>query len=515
MKKKLQHIALVAAAGTLCLMLSGCGERIHEQQTEAQTQAKTEKETVTEAVTEAVTEKETQAQKLVKSVDYTSKDGTIRITLPDNTWKVTQDADELRVFKSENAAIINIAHASTPTQMQNLTVSDTEDELKATLTEQYTEAGAYSIESFVNENFNGISTPRYVVKYNSSARMWAFAVTYGLVGTDQAYVITGTVTDDNKALLETVEKSVKSFKVLGDETFRSITDEISTSDDKAKTQKTSETQVSTSTTADAELKSLTDYGTTAELVARDIVNVRLQPGTDADIITTLNQNDKVSVIGETSNWFKVSVLGNVGYIRKDFLVYGTTAQSETTAQSTTSAASSAELATATNYGSATTLYAASGDINVRTAPGTDAGVSGTLAAGNAVSVVGETDNWFIVSVNGSTGYVSKQFLVNSQPSTSTDQNNSGTTGGQTNAGQTTTDQTTTSSPSAVSGTVSSASVDSITISGDDGKTYTVYYGDASLAANDGLYSGVYVSVALDPNQAAGDGTLYATNVTAY
>ena len=70
-------------------------------------------------------------------------------------------------------------------------------------------------------------------------------------------------------------------------------------------------------------------------------------------------------------------------------------------------------------------------------------------------------------------------------------------------------------PSYVSGTVVGTTVDTLTVQGDDGKTYVIYYGDADTASQDGLYSGVYVEVSCDTGQAASDGTLYATWVQGY
>lgn len=51
----------------------------------------------------------------------------MQITLPDSTWKVTQDADEMRVFSSGSAAMINIVHAADDTQMKNVSVYESED----------------------------------------------------------------------------------------------------------------------------------------------------------------------------------------------------------------------------------------------------------------------------------------------------------------------------------------------------------------------------------------------------
>ena len=67
------------------------------------------------------------------------------------------------------------------------------------------------------------------------------AVTYGIVAEDQAYVITGTVTDENAALLRSVEESVDSFRVLKDETLKTVTNTMIS----GTVQQTTETQPST------------------------------------------------------------------------------------------------------------------------------------------------------------------------------------------------------------------------------------------------------------------------------
>ncbi len=514
-----RRVLCLAVSAVLAWTLSGCGQRVEE--TEAQTAAQTE--TTAQTETEKPLEIETEAQKLITSVDYTSKDSSIKITLPDNTWKVTQDADEMRVFQSGSAAIINIVHASTETAMKNLSVQRTEEDLDASLQKQYTDEDDYSIQSFTTASVNDITIYRYVVKYNAPARMWAYSMTNAIVAADEAYVVTGTVTDENQGLLDAVQKSVESFRVLSDDDFKAATGEVLS----GKTQQTSETTVDTTTASATELISLTDYGTTVTLVTTDSVNVRLQPGTDANILTTLNGKTNVSVIGETKNWFKVSINGNTGYIRKDFLVYGTAstnetdaaqtdAETSTEAAATASDVSAAEQNTATTYGASTTLYASS-DANVRSGPGTDSAVIDAVASGAAVTVTGETDNWFIVSVNGTTGYISKALLGYDAPSTDSGTGNSGSNAS--DSGSSTSDSGSsgsdsgTSSLSAVSGTVTNAGVDTMTIAGSDGNTYTVYYGDASVTSSDGLYSGVYVSVSLDASQASGDGTLYATSVS--
>lgn len=516
--RRKQLLISLAAVSVLTFSLSGCGKRLSEM-TESETQSETQTETAPVTESETQTESESETQKLITSVDYTSKDGTVKITLPDNTWKVIQDTDEMRSFSSGSSAMINIVHASDTSAMNNLTLQTSEENLKASLTRQYSDANGYEVQSFENKTISGVETYRYVVKFNAAARMWAYSVTYGIVAQDQAYVITGTVTDENAALLKSVEESVDSFKVLKDETLSAVTSNVIS----GTTQQTSET--ASSDNSSGELATLQEYGTDATLYSNDTVNVRLKPGTDSDVLTTLTPNAKVTVVGETSGWFQVNINGNVGYIRKDFLVYepSSTEATETDAATNNSGATAAELDTQTQYGSATTLYASS-DVNIRQQPGTDSAIIGSFAPGNSVSVVGETDNWFIVSVNGATGYVSKSYLTSDSSVAGNNGSTGGSTGGDTTGGNGSTGGSgdnsggnsggeTPSGSQTISGTITGSTVDTITIAGNDGHSYTIYTGDANVSTVDGIYDGVSVSVDVDNAQTAADGTLYATNVT--
>lgn len=522
------------------MMLSGCGKvRTSPTGTSQTTDETAEKQSETSRTVRVIIESETEAepetQKLITSVEYTSKDGTVKITLPDNTWKVTQDADEMRVFSSGNDAMINIVHASTEAAMKTLSIQTTRENLEAALVGQYTDPTAYSIESYDTARLGNVNIYHYVVRYNAAARMWAYSVTYGIEAPDQAYVITGTVTDDNKTLLQAVEDSVDSFSVLKDEELKAVTD-TRTGETEVKTtpQTTAQTTAQTSAaSSSAESATLQQYSQQNTMYSNDNVNIRSGPGTDSQVVGSLATGGQITVTGETSGWYQVSVNGVTGYIRKDFLTTTQTATPSTSTTATEAApaeapaegtAAAAELATSENYSSPSTLYATDG-VNIRSNPGTDTSVIATVGAGSAVTVIGETDNWYIISTGSGKGYISKSYLSSTAPAgTNT---NTGTdtasTGDSTNAGGTgngTTGNTTgntgsaTTGSSVITGSVTSATATTITIAGDDGNTYTVYTGDADITTADGgLSSGIRVSASIDNGQTASDGTKYATSVT--
>ncbi|MDD6615422.1 MAG: SH3 domain-containing protein [Lachnospiraceae bacterium] len=523
-------VAVLALSLGLMTLTGGCGQ-LKEKETESETVQITESETAAE--TESETETETEPE---LDVAYTSQDKSIRIVLPDSTWKVTQDADEMRVFSS-GAAMINIVHAQNESQMKNTaSVAKSEEELKENLTKQYPDANSFEIQSFVAKSTDTLDTYEYVVKYNATS-MWAYAVTYGIMARDQAYIVSGTVTDDNKTLLAAVVKSVESFTVLNNSVF-SVTSGSTEETDQSESQKQSES----GTTGSEELGSLQDYGTAATLYASDNVNIRLEPSTEADILGSLSTGDQISVVGETSQWFKVNINGNVGYISKQFLI-STPPQtqnndtSEDGDQSTgenqapVSDEMAAEYGSQINYGSTSTYYATS-DVNLRAEPGTDASVLGSVNNGTPISVIGETDNWYIVSVNGSTAYVSKSYVSTQNPGNSTSEYE-GSTGtsdmGEVidagDAGNSEDDNTGTDTSGensgnsgqaaaggSISGTITSAGVDSIVIAGDDGNTYTINTGDAAVSTSDGIYEGLYVTATVDSAVSSGT-TLHATSVS--
>ncbi len=506
MKKRLAGLAMLAA---VTVFAAGCGQTrvtdtnvVKESEKETQAQAQTQAQTQTVETQARETEKESETQKLITSVEYTSKDGTVKITLPDNTWKVTQDADEMRVFSSASDAMINIVHASTESAMKTLSIQKTEDELNTALTKQYSDTNAYEVQSFEAKTIGNVNTYRYVVKYNAAARMWAYSVTYGIVAQGQAYVITGTVTEDNSTLLKAVEDSVDSFTVLKDEELMNITS-ASTTTGTAGAAGTGETNApasaaATAATSSAESASLTTYASQTTMYSSDIVNVRSGPGTDTEVISGFNIGDAVTVTGETNGWYQVNINGTTGYVKKDFLSTTKTETPQTTAQSNTVAAG--EAAAGTNYGSAVTMYATDG-VNVRSGPSTDSNVSGTVGAGTALTVVGETDNWYIVSTGSGTGYVSKAYVSSTAVAAAT------TTTDTTGSAGTSSGNNTASGY--LGGVVTSYSGDSIILAGDDGRTYTVYTGGADISSSSGLESGDYVSLGYTQNS---DGSLNATVV---
>lgn len=138
-------------------------------------------------------------------------------------------------------------------------------------------------------------------------------------------------------------------------------------------------------------------GGTAVIAYADGDNVRLRDGAsyDAGLIawvpegTTVYPIDGPFTADDGSLWFQVEANGATGYIVSDYL------------------ANSAGILTDTS-GTAVTRDS----VNVRTAPGIDAGVVTTLPSGTTVALTGDNANgWLSVDVDGVAGYVYGAFVT--------------------------------------------------------------------------------------------------------
>ncbi len=507
-KKKRAVLLMIVMALSVACLATGC------QLLKKDTEEETETEEVTEEVQTQKIETETESEtELQTNVSYTSKDGTVRIVLPDSTWKVTQDADEMRVFSSGSDAMINIVHAEDKEDVENASLMTSEDDLEESLTKQYPDDDSFKILSYETHSNSSVSTYDYVVQYTYATSMWAYSVTYGLLTSDEdeAYIVTGTVTDDNKELLNAVEDSVDSFTVLKNTAFSNLPKE-----DESESESEDE---------DSELASLTTYDSSITLYASTIVNVRQSPSTEADIIGSLSAGEAVTVTGETSSWYQVDIGGGVGYVSKEFLASTKEeAESEAAEEAAEESGSggsemaSAELASATDYGTSYTYYTNS-EVNLRSEPSTDSSVVSGLGSGAAVTVIGETPNWYLVSVDGVTGYISKSYVSSSSSSETYDDNSynydDNYDDSYDDSGYSEDGSYSYGGYGTISGTVTSVGENTLTIQADDGSVYTLDYSGANVSTSDGLYDGLYVSASVDWDSATGSGGVYTTDVTGY
>jgi mannosyl-glycoprotein endo-beta-N-acetylglucosaminidase len=139
-------------------------------------------------------------------------------------------------------------------------------------------------------------------------------------------------------------------------------------------------------------------------VSSGTLNLRSSASAGASIIATLTKGTPLAVYSETNGWAKVIVNGKDGYVSSSFLssTSPSTGNSSTVIQTT---------APSTKYVNVT-----SGSLNMRNSPSASASIIVKLAKGTIVQVYSEANGWAKIEVYGQTGYVSSDYLSDSDQS---------------------------------------------------------------------------------------------------
>lgn len=125
------------------------------------------------------------------------------------------------------------------------------------------------------------------------------------------------------------------------------------------------------------------------------LNVREKPSTDSRILGSLKVDEGVDVVSKHDGWFKVSFKGKDAYCFGEYLGFG---QGGYAAEANTAGKNTMNQLVAT------------APLNVRTAPGTDARIIGSFAAGETVSVLAVEGDWYKVKYGDAVGYSHADYL---------------------------------------------------------------------------------------------------------
>ncbi len=125
-------------------------------------------------------------------------------------------------------------------------------------------------------------------------------------------------------------------------------------------------------------------------------NFRKGPGTNYDAIKVLAKGTKLTVLGLENGWYKVDVNGTTGYISKAYVKLDATGSGNSSSGGTTD--------TATGTGTTTA------SVNFRKGPGTSYNAIKMLAKGTKLTVYSLEGGFYKVDVNGTLGYISKDYV---------------------------------------------------------------------------------------------------------
>ncbi len=154
---------------------------------------------------------------------------------------------------------------------------------------------------------------------------------------------------------------------------------------------------------------LVSYPAARAGVTTERVNLREDASTSSDVVKVLAKSTSVTVMGEMSGFYQVKAGSSFGFVSKAYVSLGSSGTTESAPvkpeedKNDSSASVSETIYSSTRTGTTTVK------VNMRREPEGD--VLYTLKEGTYITLIGERGGWYKVTYNNSTGYISKQYVV--------------------------------------------------------------------------------------------------------
>lgn len=148
--------------------------------------------------------------------------------------------------------------------------------------------------------------------------------------------------------------------------------------------------------------------------ANQAVYMRQGPGPSYGVVTTIPGGAEVDVYDAGSDWFEVEYKGNHGYTYCSFLSQKTNITKSDSSSSSSSSSSTSPIKPGICYFGEKKMYATTG-VYVRSGPGTNYKVVGSLNAGDAALVSGSGNNFYAILWKGGEAYVCCDYLSSTAP----------------------------------------------------------------------------------------------------
>ena len=137
-------------------------------------------------------------------------------------------------------------------------------------------------------------------------------------------------------------------------------------------------------------------------VTLEKVRLRKSPSTSAVVLKDVPAGDAVEVLGETSGYYKVTYMGQTGYIQKQYL------STDAGVITTPTPAPTETVQTVSGYPYSTVTR---DSVNLRERQSTRSTLLKKIPAGATITVEGGGNTWIPVNYNGVSGYVMSEYVV--------------------------------------------------------------------------------------------------------
>ena len=138
----------------------------------------------------------------------------------------------------------------------------------------------------------------------------------------------------------------------------------------------------------------TTYSSTKNGTVKDNgSNLRMGPSTSFGVVKTVNSGSKATITGMYGSWYEIKGNGEYGYMYKTGISLGTS-NSVPAPKQTMDAAG----------------YVNGDSVRLRRGPSTEYATLGYYDRGTKVTITGKTGGWYAVTINGTKGYMSADYI---------------------------------------------------------------------------------------------------------
>lgn len=170
-------------------------------------------------------------------------------------------------------------------------------------------------------------------------------------------------------------------------------------------------------------------------VSTDTLNLRSEASTSSAVVALLNSGDKLDIISETGNWYKVKYNGKEGYVSKDYVRVSSTGSTGTTNSNTNSETTTGNSnnTTGTTTGETTNGGASNVDVNstiklekdttVKILPLINSNTISTVSSGTEATVIAKTNRWIFIQTDEIAGWIVNTDEISKIQNPNTNNNN--------------------------------------------------------------------------------------------
>ena len=154
------------------------------------------------------------------------------------------------------------------------------------------------------------------------------------------------------------------------------------------------------------------------------LNVRSAASTSSTILGTLYSGNSVNIIGESGSWYKITYNSSTAYVHKDYITENKPSSGSDNNSTSNGSVSNGNSSSSEAMNETGVVVNVSSNLRVRKEASSNSLVLGYLLNNQTVTITGKEGNWYKINFNGSTGYVSADYVKITTGTT----NNGGNTG---------------------------------------------------------------------------------------